>query len=206
MGIGYFINAQWRSMVALLYLPWIRVASSQIILFSFKNNGPVKLQIPTWNWFGFQLLHVPVGRGAEWGREVRVLCQVVHLILPSYLPPGTRNIWAALFLFCFILWGPKRLEYGIWYNPWRISHLPRAYGAVYKSMHKESGQLLAIKQVPVDSDLQDIIKEISIMQQCDRSAYPTSSLRTHTHTQTHTLLTLYDCTVFLFTQTVQVGS
>ena len=35
-------------------------------------------------------------------------------------------------------------------------------------MHKESGQLLAIKQVPVDSDLQDIIKEISIMQQCDR--------------------------------------
>ena len=37
-------------------------------------------------------------------------------------------------------------------------------------MHKESGQKLAIKQVPVDSDLQDIIKEISIMQQCD-SAY-----------------------------------
>ena len=43
-----------------------------------------------------------------------------------------------------------------------------AYGAVFKAMHKESGQLLAIKQVPVDSDLQDIIKEISIMQQCDR--------------------------------------
>lgn len=52
----------------------------------------------------------------------------------------------------------------------RLSHLPtlRAYGAVYKAMHKESGQQLAIKQVPVDSDLQDIIKEISIMQQCDR--------------------------------------
>lgn len=42
-----------------------------------------------------------------------------------------------------------------------------AYGAVFKAMHKESGQQLAIKQVPVDSDLQDIIKEISIMQQCD---------------------------------------
>ena len=42
-----------------------------------------------------------------------------------------------------------------------------AYGAVFKAMHKESGQLLAIKQVPVDSDLQEIIKEISIMQQCD---------------------------------------
>ena len=46
--------------------------------------------------------------------------------------------------------------------------LIRAYGAVFKAVHKESGQLLAIKQVPVDSDLQDIIKEISIMQQCDR--------------------------------------
>jgi serine/threonine kinase 3 len=43
-----------------------------------------------------------------------------------------------------------------------------AYGAVYKALHKDSGQSLAIKQVPVDSDLQEIIKEISIMQQCDR--------------------------------------
>ncbi len=34
-------------------------------------------------------------------------------------------------------------------------------------MHKESQQVLAIKQVPVDTDLQEIIKEISIMQQCD---------------------------------------
>ena len=59
----------------------------------------------------------------------------------------------------------------------------RAYGAVYKAMHKESGQLLAIKQVPVDSDLQDIIKEISIMQQCDRFVRNTPI---HTHTHTHT--------------------
>ena len=42
-----------------------------------------------------------------------------------------------------------------------------SYGAVYKAVHKESGQLLAIKKVPVDTDLQEIIKEISIMQQCD---------------------------------------
>lgn len=42
-----------------------------------------------------------------------------------------------------------------------------SYGSVYKALHKESGQVLAIKQVPVDSDLQEIIKEISIMQQCD---------------------------------------
>ncbi|XP_054166856.1 serine/threonine-protein kinase 3-like isoform X2 [Oppia nitens] len=42
-----------------------------------------------------------------------------------------------------------------------------SYGSVYKALHKESGQVLAIKQVPVESDLGEIIKEISIMQQCD---------------------------------------
>lgn len=41
-----------------------------------------------------------------------------------------------------------------------------SYGSVFKALHKESQQVLAIKQVPVDTDLQDIIKEISIMQQC----------------------------------------
>ena len=44
----------------------------------------------------------------------------------------------------------------------------RSYGSVYKAIHKETGQIVAIKQVPVESDLQEIIKEISIMQQCDR--------------------------------------
>ena len=42
-----------------------------------------------------------------------------------------------------------------------------SYGSVFKAIHKESQQILAIKQVPVDTDLQDLIKEISIMQQCD---------------------------------------
>ncbi|XP_055458278.1 serine/threonine-protein kinase 4 isoform X3 [Psammomys obesus] len=42
-----------------------------------------------------------------------------------------------------------------------------SYGSVYKAIHKETGQIVAIKQVPVESDLQEIIKEISIMQQCD---------------------------------------
>ncbi|XP_065212760.1 serine/threonine-protein kinase 3-like [Planococcus citri] len=42
-----------------------------------------------------------------------------------------------------------------------------SYGSVYKALHKESGQVLAIKQVPVDTELHEIIKEISIMQQCD---------------------------------------
>uniref|UniRef100_A0A9L0K8C7 Serine/threonine kinase 4 n=1 Tax=Equus asinus TaxID=9793 RepID=A0A9L0K8C7_EQUAS len=42
-----------------------------------------------------------------------------------------------------------------------------SYGSVYKASHKETSQIVAIKQVPVESDLQEIIKEISIMQQCD---------------------------------------
>ena len=53
-------------------------------------------------------------------------------------------------------------------------------------MHKESGQLLAIKQVPVDSDLQDIIKEISIMQQCDRLVRLTFVLTWQIFMHTHT--------------------
>lgn len=56
---------------------------------------------------------------------------------------------------------------------------------MFKAIHKESGQVVAIKQVPVESDLQEIIKEISIMQQCDRfkegtvflSLYFTASVR-----------------------------
>jgi len=55
----------------------------------------------------------------------------------------------------------------------------RSFGCVFKALHKNSSKIVAIKQVPVDSDLQvglsrvavthcqEIIKEISIMQQCD---------------------------------------
>ena len=43
-----------------------------------------------------------------------------------------------------------------------------SYGSVYKAVHRESAQSYAIKQIPLDSeDFEDIIKEISIMQQCD---------------------------------------
>lgn len=38
---------------------------------------------------------------------------------------------------------------------------------MHKAIHKETGHVLAVKKVPVDTDLQEIIKEISIMQQCD---------------------------------------
>eukprot|EP00128_Syssomonas_multiformis_P008978 Colp12_sorted_trinity150504_noHs@29465 len=42
-----------------------------------------------------------------------------------------------------------------------------SYGSVYKAMHKQTGEIVAIKMVPVESELQDLIKEISMMQQCD---------------------------------------
>ncbi|KAM8945606.1 serine/threonine-protein kinase 4 [Pelodytes ibericus] len=42
-----------------------------------------------------------------------------------------------------------------------------SYGSVFKARHKETSEIVAIKQIPVESDLQEIIKEISIMQQCD---------------------------------------
>ncbi|XP_066558155.1 serine/threonine-protein kinase 4 [Amia ocellicauda] len=42
-----------------------------------------------------------------------------------------------------------------------------SYGSVFKANYKETGEIVAIKQVPVESDLQEIIKEISIMQQCN---------------------------------------
>lgn len=45
--------------------------------------------------------------------------------------------------------------------------LSYCFFCIFQALHKESGQVLAIKQVPVDTDLQEIIKEISIMQQCD---------------------------------------
>ncbi|CAF3852125.1 unnamed protein product [Rotaria magnacalcarata] len=42
-----------------------------------------------------------------------------------------------------------------------------SYGNVFKAKHRETGHFLAIKQIPVESDLQEIVKEISIMKQCD---------------------------------------
>ncbi|XP_047439667.1 serine/threonine-protein kinase 4-like [Mugil cephalus] len=42
-----------------------------------------------------------------------------------------------------------------------------SYGCVFKAICKETGEIVAIKQVPMESDLQDMIKEISIMQQCN---------------------------------------
>lgn len=42
-----------------------------------------------------------------------------------------------------------------------------SYGNVYKAMHKQNKQPVAVKQIPIESDLFEIMREISIMQQCD---------------------------------------
>lgn len=57
--------------------------------------------------------------------------------------------------------------------------LCRSYGCVFKANYKETGEIVAIKQVPVESDLQEIIKEISIMQQCNRYCVYVSGVESH---------------------------
>ncbi|XP_075266094.1 serine/threonine-protein kinase 4-like [Convolutriloba macropyga] len=42
-----------------------------------------------------------------------------------------------------------------------------SYGYVHKAIHKQSGKAFAIKQVPIENDLQKVVKEINIMQQCN---------------------------------------
>lgn len=46
-----------------------------------------------------------------------------------------------------------------------------SYGNVYKAMHKETLKSYALKQIPLDSDLNEIVREISIMQQCTDSPF-----------------------------------
>lgn len=62
----------------------------------------------------------------------------------------------------------------------------RSYGSVFKAHYKETGEIVAIKQVPVESDLQEIIKEISIMQQCNRYMQNENTLLCkHTNSSTY---------------------
>jgi serine/threonine kinase 3 len=43
-----------------------------------------------------------------------------------------------------------------------------SYGSVYKAINnKDKSQIVAVKQIAIDSDILEIIKEISMMQQCD---------------------------------------
>lgn len=42
-----------------------------------------------------------------------------------------------------------------------------SYGSVYKAHHRATSNLVAVKVVRLEDDLDDLIKEISIMQQCD---------------------------------------
>ena len=37
---------------------------------------------------------------------------------------------------------------------------PRSYGAVYKGRMKEGNDMIAVKQIPMENDLEDILKEV----------------------------------------------
>ncbi|KAI9141818.1 kinase-like domain-containing protein [Paraphysoderma sedebokerense] len=41
-----------------------------------------------------------------------------------------------------------------------------SYGSVYKALHRPSGSLVAIKQVPIDGDISDLMKEIDLLNAC----------------------------------------
>eukprot|EP01113_Clastostelium_recurvatum_P010860 TRINITY_DN1545_c0_g1_i2.p1 TRINITY_DN1545_c0_g1~~TRINITY_DN1545_c0_g1_i2.p1 ORF type:complete len:359 (+),score=78.29 TRINITY_DN1545_c0_g1_i2:74-1150(+) len=45
-----------------------------------------------------------------------------------------------------------------------------SYGSVWKAMHRSTSLIVAIKKVPIDNDLEDIMKEIDFMKSC-RSPY-----------------------------------
>jgi serine/threonine kinase 3 len=38
-----------------------------------------------------------------------------------------------------------------------------SYGTVFKAIHKPSGRICAVKQIPVENDLDETIREINIM-------------------------------------------
>lgn len=40
------------------------------------------------------------------------------------------------------------------------------YGQVYKACHKKSGHIVAVKVVPISSDIESLRKEIQILKQC----------------------------------------
>ena len=42
-----------------------------------------------------------------------------------------------------------------------------SYGTVYKGIHKESSQAVAVKMVPVEGDFEDLAKEIRILRKCE---------------------------------------
>lgn len=46
----------------------------------------------------------------------------------------------------------------------------RSYGCVYSAIHKKTNKEVAIKVVPVDTDIQELMQEISILKSC-RSEY-----------------------------------
>ena len=41
-----------------------------------------------------------------------------------------------------------------------------SYGSVYKAIHKKSGNIVALKIVPIDGEAESLKREISILRDC----------------------------------------
>ena len=46
----------------------------------------------------------------------------------------------------------------------------RSYGSVWEAQHRETGQVVAIKRVPIENDYEELLKEIEHMRQCESDA------------------------------------
>jgi serine/threonine protein kinase len=44
--------------------------------------------------------------------------------------------------------------------------LKRSYGSVFKAVKKETGEVFAIKRVPIDEDIEELRREINVMKEC----------------------------------------
>ena len=47
-----------------------------------------------------------------------------------------------------------------------MDYVFRSYGSVVKARIKSSGRIVAVKIVPIETDLADLMKEISILKTC----------------------------------------
>ena len=57
----------------------------------------------------------------------------------------------------------KRIGEGFTWVSWFIY---RSYGSVFRALHKNSNKIVAIKVIPVENDVHDMLQEIAILKFC----------------------------------------
>ena len=47
--------------------------------------------------------------------------------------------------------------------------IPRSYGCVYEAIHKKTLKTVAIKVIPVEKEVKEMLKEIALLKSCNSS-------------------------------------